>query len=50
MKEKTESGRKKIITQKKVTLTPVVFKGKGLSKEFCGLSWNTIREAAYKKV
>ncbi len=33
---------------KKVSLQPVVFRGKGLSKEFQGLSWESIRDASYK--
>jgi hypothetical protein len=47
-----EEGLRKVIEERSARgpcrVSPVTFRGKGLSPEFQGASWNQIRDAAYK--
>ena len=47
-----EEGLKKVIEErsarKECRVRPVTFRGKGLSPEFQGTSWQKIRDAAYE--
>jgi hypothetical protein len=47
----TEEGLTKILDERQVAgplkIKPVTFKGKGLSPEFQGVDWPTIRDTAY---
>jgi hypothetical protein len=48
----TEGGLRKVIEERSAKnqykAQPVTFKGSGLSKEFRGASWDTIRGVAYE--
>ena len=47
----TEEGLRKVIEERsaagKRRVSPVTFKGKGLSPEFQGATWERLRDAAY---
>ena len=48
----TEEGLKKVIEERSARkpqkVKPITFRGKGLSNEFHGASWERIRDAAYE--
>lgn len=52
LKSLAEEGLVNVLDQlekdTKVEITPVTFKGKGLSREFADKSWSEIRDAAYE--
>ncbi len=52
VKSLTEQGLLTVLDQleaeKKASIKPVTFKGKGLSPEFADRGWSEIREAAYE--